>query len=151
MFNVVFSFLCIYSSTHLGDVCRVVKRSSYRLNCVILSAILMGFIGTALYTCEPDNDHNQVVAALVCNVRRNVPCVFYLKFLKQLRHWMTELAFMISFATFFMKMWRLYKLFFNENLSERVRQNIHFVCSFSQVTMFCRSTWMISTCCWQLQ
>ncbi|XP_065917614.1 gamma-aminobutyric acid type B receptor subunit 1-like [Dysidea avara] len=81
----------------------VVKRSSYCLNCVIISAILMGFIGTALYTIELDNDTSEVASALVCN----------------LRYWMTELAFVISFATFFMKIWRLYKLFFNENLSQR--------------------------------
>ena len=49
---------------------RVVKRSSYCLNCVIISAILMGFIGTALYTIELDNDTSEVASALVCNVRK---------------------------------------------------------------------------------
>ena len=49
---------------------RVVKRSSYCLNCVIISAILMGFIGTALYTIEPDDHTGRVAAALLCNVRK---------------------------------------------------------------------------------
>ena len=31
----------------------------------------MGFIGTAFYTFEPDNDTNCVAATLVCNVRKH--------------------------------------------------------------------------------
>ena len=55
---------------------RVVKRSSFCLNCVIISAILMGFIGTALYTIEPDDTTDSVAAVLVCNVRKKLTIVF---------------------------------------------------------------------------
>jgi len=60
---------------------RVVKQSSYCLNTVILSAILMGFIGTALYTIEPDENTSHTASALLCNVRKfNPPYVFVVRF-----------------------------------------------------------------------
>ena len=37
---------------------------------------------------------------------------------------MIELAFIVSFATFFTKIWRLYKLFFNTDLKERVSAGV---------------------------
>ena len=45
----------------------------------------------------------------------------------QIRHWMTELSFVVCFGTFFVKVWRLYKMFFNKHLTKRVRdiRSIH--------------------------
>lgn len=71
--HIVRTIMACLQCTHLhyksdNVSCRVVKRSSYRLNCVILSGILMGFIGTTLYTIEPDDNTGHVVSTLVCNV-----------------------------------------------------------------------------------
>jgi len=48
------------------------------MNCVIISAILMGFIGTALYAIELDNDTSGFATALACNVRKYTKCFIFL-------------------------------------------------------------------------
>ena len=35
--------------------------------------------------------------------------------------WTTELAFVVAFGTMFVKVWRLYKVFFNRKMVQRVR------------------------------
>lgn len=39
----------------------------------------------------------------------------------QARTWTNELAFVMAFGALFVKIWRLYRLFFNKNLVKRVR------------------------------
>ena len=47
---------------------RVVKRSSYRLNSLILVAVFVGFIGTLLHVIKLDDDMSELVTATICNV-----------------------------------------------------------------------------------
>ena len=47
---------------------RVVKRSSYRLNSLILVAVLVGFVGTLLHIVKLDDDMSEVVTTTICNV-----------------------------------------------------------------------------------
>ena len=48
---------------------RVVKRSSYRLNSMILVAVLVGFTGTLLFAIELDSDVSPTTSTAICNVR----------------------------------------------------------------------------------
>ena len=49
-------------------LCRVVKRSSYRLNSLILAGVLVGFTGTLLNVIQLDSSMSHKSAA-ICNVR----------------------------------------------------------------------------------
>ena len=51
----------------LGCV-RVVKRSSYRLNTLILIGVLVGFVGTLLHVIKLDDDMPELVTTTICNV-----------------------------------------------------------------------------------
>ena len=42
-------------------------------------------------------------------------------FIVQARVWTNELAFVVAFGTLFVKVWRLYKVFFNKKMVKRVR------------------------------
>lgn len=116
----------------LPYIYRVVKKSSYRLNSIILVGVFVGFVGTLLHVIQLDSDMSQTSAAIVCNVK-----LYYISFKLyiatcsiQVRYWMTELAFVVCFATFFVKIWRLYKVFFNKRMTELVRK-INFLIMFS--------------------
>ena len=47
---------------------RVVKRSSYRLNSLILVGVFVGFIGTLLHVIKLDYDMSETFTTTVCNV-----------------------------------------------------------------------------------
>ena len=47
---------------------RVVKRSSYRLNSLILVAVLVGFVGTLLHVIKLDDDMAEPLTTTICNV-----------------------------------------------------------------------------------
>ena len=47
---------------------RVVKRSSYRLNSLILVGVFVGFIGTLLHVIKLDSDMSETFTTTVCNV-----------------------------------------------------------------------------------
>ena len=47
--------------------------------------------------------------------------MWLIAFVTQVRVWASELAFVVSFATLSVKVWRLYRIFFNKALVERVR------------------------------
>ncbi|XP_065917534.1 gamma-aminobutyric acid type B receptor subunit 2-like [Dysidea avara] len=81
----------------------VVKRSSYRLNSLILVAVFVGFVGTLLHVIKLDEDMSEVVTTTICNARV----------------WSNELAFVVAFGALFAKVWRLYKVFFNKKLLYR--------------------------------
>ena len=49
-------------------VCRVVKRSSYRLNLLILVGVCIGFSGTILHVIVLDDDMHVIFTTTVCNV-----------------------------------------------------------------------------------
>ena len=49
-------------------VYRIVKRSSYRLNSLILAAAFVGFAGTLLHIIQLDSDMNHTSTAAICNV-----------------------------------------------------------------------------------
>ena len=49
-------------------VFRVVKRSSYRLNSLILVGVFVGFIGTLLHVIKLDSDMSETFTTTVCNV-----------------------------------------------------------------------------------
>ncbi|XP_065892670.1 gamma-aminobutyric acid type B receptor subunit 2-like isoform X2 [Dysidea avara] len=85
----------VYYSNH-----RVVKRSSYRLNSFILVGVCVGFVGTLLYVVVLDDDMPEPLTTTICNARV----------------WSNEIAFVVTFGTLFVKIWRLYKLFFNKKL-----------------------------------
>ena len=53
---------------------RVVKRSSYRLNSLILVAVLVGFVGTLLHVIKLDDDMSEVVTTTICNVSEVTDC-----------------------------------------------------------------------------
>ena len=44
------------------------KRSSYRLNSLILVAVFVGFVGTLLHVIDLDEDMSEVVTTTICNV-----------------------------------------------------------------------------------
>ena len=48
---------------------RVVKKSSYRLNSIILIAVLVGFTGTLLFAIDLDSDVSPTASTAICNVR----------------------------------------------------------------------------------
>ena len=52
----------------LHILCRVVKRSSYRLNSLILVGVFIGFIGTILHVIQLDSDMPEAFTTTVCNV-----------------------------------------------------------------------------------
>ncbi|XP_065892681.1 gamma-aminobutyric acid type B receptor subunit 2-like isoform X2 [Dysidea avara] len=85
----------VYYSNHW-----VVKRSSYRLNSFILVGVCVGFVGTLLHVIVLDDDMPEPLTTTICNVRV----------------WSNEIAFVAAFGTLCVKIWRLYKLFFNKNL-----------------------------------
>ena len=47
---------------------RVVKRSSYRLNSLILVGVFVGFVGTLLHVIRLDSDMSKTFTTTVCNV-----------------------------------------------------------------------------------
>ena len=47
---------------------RVIKRSSYRLNSLILVGVFIGFIGTVLHTIQLNSDMPEAFTTTVCNV-----------------------------------------------------------------------------------
>ena len=47
---------------------RVVRKSSYRLNLLILIAVLVGFVGTLLHVIKLDDNMSEVVTTTICNV-----------------------------------------------------------------------------------
>ena len=49
-------------------LCRVVKRSSYRLNSLILVGVFVGFVGTLLHVIKLDSDMPETFTTTVCNV-----------------------------------------------------------------------------------
>jgi len=49
-------------------VCRVVKRSSYRLNLLILVGVCIGFSGTILHVIVLDDNMPELFTTTVCNV-----------------------------------------------------------------------------------
>ena len=48
------------------------KRSSYRLNSLILAAALVGFTGTVLHVIQLDSDMSHTFTAIICNVKEVV-------------------------------------------------------------------------------
>ena len=50
-------------------LCRVVKRSSYRLNSLILAGVLVGFTGTLLNVIQLDSSMSHKSSAAICNVQ----------------------------------------------------------------------------------
>ena len=50
--------------------CRVVKKSSYRLNSLILVAVLIGFVGTLIHIIKLDSDMSKIITTTVCNVSK---------------------------------------------------------------------------------
>ena len=107
---------------------RVVKKSSYRLNSIILVGVFVGFVGTLLHVIQLDSDMSHTSAAIVCNVKLSYISIYIATCSIQVRYWMTELAFVVCFATFFVKIWRLYKVFFNKRMTELVRKVIFSLC-----------------------
>ncbi|XP_065916307.1 gamma-aminobutyric acid type B receptor subunit 2-like isoform X2 [Dysidea avara] len=81
----------------------VVRKSSYRLNSLILVAVLVGFFGTLLHVIKLDDDMSDVVTTTICNAR----------------NWTNNLAFVVAFGTLFAKIWRLYRIFANKTLTKR--------------------------------
>ncbi|XP_065916322.1 gamma-aminobutyric acid type B receptor subunit 2-like [Dysidea avara] len=81
----------------------VVRKSSYRLNSLILVAVLVGFVGTLLHVIKLDDDMSEVVTTTICNAR----------------NWTYNLAFVVAFGTLFAKIWRLYRIFANRTLTKR--------------------------------
>ena len=55
----------------MGFYSRVVKRSSYRLNSLILAAVLVGFVGTLLHVIKLDDDMAEPLTTTICNVSIN--------------------------------------------------------------------------------
>ena len=47
---------------------RVVKRSSYRLNSLILVGVSVGFVGTLLHVIDLDEDMPELLTTTICNV-----------------------------------------------------------------------------------
>ena len=47
---------------------RVVKRSSYQLNSLILVAVFIGFVGTLLHVIKLDSDMSDLFTTTICNV-----------------------------------------------------------------------------------
>ena len=47
---------------------RVVRKSSYRLNSLILVAVLVGFVGTLLHVIKLDDDMVELLTTTICNV-----------------------------------------------------------------------------------
>ncbi|XP_065916310.1 gamma-aminobutyric acid type B receptor subunit 2-like isoform X2 [Dysidea avara] len=81
----------------------VVRKSSYRLNSLILVAVFVGFVGTLLHVIKLDDDMSEVVTTTICNAR----------------NWTNKLAFVVAFGTLFVKIWRLYRIFLNRALINR--------------------------------
>jgi len=46
----------------------VVKQSSYRLNSLILVAVVVGFVGTLLHVIDLDDDMPELLTTTICNV-----------------------------------------------------------------------------------
>ena len=44
------------------------KRSSYRLNLLIIAGVFIGFVGDLLYVIELDSDMSEILTTTVCNV-----------------------------------------------------------------------------------
>ena len=59
-------FVCLL--LHNAVYVRVVKRSSYRLNSLILVAVLVGFVGTLLHVIKLDDDMAELLTTTICNV-----------------------------------------------------------------------------------
>jgi len=47
---------------------RVVRKSSYRLNSLILVAVFVGFVGTLLHVIKLDDDMAEPLTTTICNV-----------------------------------------------------------------------------------
>ena len=47
---------------------RIVKRSSYRLNAIILAAVFVGYVGTLLFIIKLDPDMSHSSSTALCNV-----------------------------------------------------------------------------------
>ena len=47
---------------------RAVRKSSYRLNSLILVAVFVGFVGTLLHVIKLDDDMPELVTTTICNV-----------------------------------------------------------------------------------
>ena len=50
-----------------------------------------------------------------------LPIMCLIAFVTQVRVWASELAFVVSFGTLSVKVWRLYRIFFNKAMVQRVR------------------------------
>lgn len=61
--------MCYKHFILIPSLYRVVKRSSYRLNSIILAAVLVGYTGTLLHVIQLDSDMSRISAAAICNVR----------------------------------------------------------------------------------
>ena len=107
---------------------RVVKQSSYRLNSLILVAVFIGFVGTLLHVIKLDSDMSELFTTTVCNVRvhnkGNIQINVVITFTIQVRVWAYKLAFVVSFGALFVKVWRLYRIFFNKAMAQRVRYSV---------------------------
>ena len=51
-----------------NNLYRVVKRSSYQLNSLILVGVFVGFVGTLLHVIKLDSDMPETFTTTVCNV-----------------------------------------------------------------------------------
>ena len=64
--------MCIYEYSSMTIVYmfpfRVVKRSSYRLNSLILVGVFIGFVGTLLHVINLEPDMSETFTTTVCNV-----------------------------------------------------------------------------------
>ncbi|XP_065916318.1 gamma-aminobutyric acid type B receptor subunit 1-like isoform X2 [Dysidea avara] len=101
--SAIFFFIFnIYYRKHL-----VVKRSSYRLNTLILIGVLVGFVGTLLHVIKLDDNMSELVTTTICNTR----------------NWTNKLAFAVAFSTLFVKIWRLYRIFINKTMVKRKHLN----------------------------
>ena len=60
--------LCMYT-VMCTWMYRIVKRSSYRMNSLILAAAFTGFAGIALHVIQLNSDMSQTFTSTICNVK----------------------------------------------------------------------------------
>jgi len=71
-----YNVMCCICLVTYNNITRVVKRSSYRLNSLILVAVFVGFIGTLLHVIKLDDDMSELLTATICNVSY----IYFLKY-----------------------------------------------------------------------